>query len=157
MAREIPSPTKEATVRLDHVTYVGLVFAVLVVFSIIRRVFEFDLPFPLLPMSVALVVAAFLYGLWAGRTGKHCDPSFKSWVVARKMVLTGLCIVLALFLFQVFALGLWTLMADETALMRYAVQIGVVGFISFVLCRFAFMLGVKRGFAMFLKKKNRSV
>lgn len=156
MAREIPAPTKKATVRLDHVTYVGLVFAVLVIFSIIRRVFEFDLPFSLLPMSFALVVAAFLYGVWAGRSGKHCDPTFKSWVVARKMVLTGLCIVLALFLFQVFVLGLWTLMADGTALIQYAVQIGVVGFFSFVLCRFAFMLGVKRGFAMFLKKKNRS-
>jgi hypothetical protein len=154
MTREIPAPPTEATVKLDHVTYVGLVFAVLVVFSIVRRMVDFDLPFPLMPMSFALVVSAFIYGVSAGRSGKHCDPSFKSWVMARKMVLTGLGIVLTLFLFQVFVLGLWTIMSDSTVLIRYAVQILVVGLISFVLCRYAFMLGVKRGFAMYLKKNQ---
>ncbi len=154
MAREIPAPATKATVKFDHVTYVGLVFAVLVAFSVARRVLEFDLPFPLMPMSVALVAAAFFYGVWAGRTGKHCDPSFKSWIIARKMVLTGLCIVLGLFLFQVFVLGLWTLMDDGTVLIGYAVQIVVVGIVSFVFCRFAFMLGVKRGFAVYLKKNQ---
>jgi hypothetical protein len=72
------------------------------------------------------------------------------------MVFTGLLIVAGVVLVVVLDLGFSEILANEGDLMLFVFQVIIVGAVSTVLCRYAFVLGVKRGHWMFLKNMERN-
>ena len=156
MKRDRAKAEAEGRVKLDHVAYSAFVFSVLSALYLIKRTFELTEPSFPFSMGLALVLASLFYGVRQGVHGKQCGPSWKSWVIARNMVVTGLLIILGVLLVAVLDLGFWKIAVNDGDLMRFVFQVIVGGAFSIVLCRYAFILGVKRGYSMFVKKMERN-
>ncbi|WP_170787285.1 hypothetical protein [Ruegeria lacuscaerulensis] len=142
--------------KLDYITYSALVFSVLSALYLIKRTFDLTEPSFPFSMGLALVLASLFYGARKGIRGNRCGPSWKSWVLAGNMVFTGLLTIAGIVLVAVLDLGFPEISVNEGYLTRFVVQVILVGVVSFILCRYAFILGVKRGYSMFLKKMGRN-
>ncbi|WP_372570434.1 hypothetical protein [Ruegeria jejuensis] len=143
-------------VGLDRLGYMSLVFGNLIGFSWLKRGFEFEWPFLALPLGGAIVFAAVSYGMIRGIRGKPCGPSFKSWIIARQMVLTTLIAVLVLCALAFVFGELPKPSGGNKGVYLLGAELALCTIVSFVLCRYAFILGVRRGYAVFLSKEKRN-
>ncbi|WP_170578283.1 hypothetical protein [Ruegeria arenilitoris] len=140
-------------VGLDRLGYLAFFFSTLVTLGLIQRWLDFEWPFQTLPLSIAMVFSASLYGMAKGTRGKSLGSTFKSWIIARQMVLT------VMFFFLVI-LSIFYLLGEVPRLfvnVSRIIELTLCILISFVFCRYAFILGVNKGYSAFLKKENHKL
>ncbi len=146
--------SKGKQVGVHSPLFVGIVLMNYAVFSMARTFFLFEWPTRLSPFVLSLAVAALLYGFDTGRRGFQCGPTVKSWILARKMVLTTFLAVLAIIFFNVLTDSprRWHPPEHITLLcFELLISFGV----SLILCRYAFVVGVGRGYSMHLRRKEQ--
>lgn len=145
-----------AEAKLDRLTFVAFLFSGLSFLSLIKWWFDVTWPLATLPLGLALATAAFFYGGKAGTRGRQCGPSVKSWVLAWKMIWTTLVCVICVF---AIALVFGDAVAPNfgyRAGLSIGLELVLCLAVSFVVCRYAFVAGVNRGYAAFLKQGNRN-
>ena len=143
-------------VGLNRLGFLCFVFVDLIGLYLVKWWFEIKWPLATLPLGLAMFLAAMSYGMDKGIRGKPLGDSYKSWIIARQMVLTTLAAVVALITFALVFDGPSDINVLSNAALIAGAEFSLCMIVSFVLCRYAFVFGVKRGYSAFLKKEKQS-
>ncbi len=143
--------SQDKQVGLHRPLFLSIVLMTYVFLNMARAFLWFEWPTRLSSLIFSIAVAALVYGFDIGRRGFQCGPPEKSWILARKMVLTTFFAVVACALFYNLAVSpqRWHL-SEQVVLWCFELLISLG--ISLFLCRYAFVFGVGRGYSMHSRK-----
>lgn len=149
--------SKDDRVGLHRGWFLAFLWMALISLSAISNFLGFRWPFSVLPVLIAMTVAACFYGMDAGRRGLQCGPPVKSWILARKMVVTAYGVALIFFAVWSFSDGNQFYFTDWKAFSYFALKISVLFGILIVLCRYGFIIGVKVGYSNYRRRKENTL